>query len=158
LDRGLEMNGWGRFWVKATGVIAILLVVSVRPFGASAQDLQADGAQAVAAWVGAVASGDKDAVAAILAPEYQIVRDNGVAYDRAAYLASALPKIEGNPHFDELIATAFGDVMVVRYLLVVDETIGGATVETRAPRLTVFRRDGDRWLVTAHANFAVVGK
>ncbi len=44
--------------------------------------------------------------------------------------------------------------MVVRYTLIVAETVGGVTVERHAPRITVFRREGETWLVVAHANFA----
>jgi ketosteroid isomerase-like protein len=47
-----------------------------------------------------------------------------------------------------------GDLLVVRYWLVINQTIDGTPMAQRAPRLTVFRRDGDRWLVVAHANFA----
>ena len=57
-------------------------------------------------------------------------------------------------HQEDLVATAADGLMVARYVLVVDETLDGRTLTRRAPRLTVFRRDGDRWLVVAHANFA----
>ncbi len=56
---------------------------------------------------------------------------------------------------DDMVATREGDVMVVRYFLEVDETIDGVEVEHRAPRLTVFRKSGETWLVVSHANFAV---
>jgi ketosteroid isomerase-like protein len=55
---------------------------------------------------------------------------------------------------DDVVATADGDVMVVRYLLVISETIDGEPVTRQAPRLTVFRQQDGRWLVAAHANFA----
>jgi ketosteroid isomerase-like protein len=53
-----------------------------------------------------------------------------------------------------VVATASGDLLIARYQLVIQETIDGTPIAQRAPRLTVFRRDGDRWLVVAHANFA----
>jgi ketosteroid isomerase-like protein len=153
------MNRWTNR--LAAVVVAVVAVAALGAARASADDaaLQADGMQAVTAWVAAVASGDKDRVAAILAPEFQIVRDNGVAYDRDQYLASGLPKIAGTPKVDELVATMTGDVLVVRYVVILDATVsGGAAMQARAPRLTVFRRDGDKWLVSAHANFAAIGK
>jgi hypothetical protein len=44
--------------------------------------------------------------------------------------------------------------MVTRYVAKVRETRDGKVVETTAPRLTVFRKDGDKWLAVAHGNFA----
>lgn len=113
--------------------------------------------RAVKAFIEAVASADGQAIAAILAPEYQIMRADGVGYDREGYLAGGLPKIDNNSlewRFENLVATASDDLMVVRYHLVIDETIDHRPVTRRAPRLTVFRRDGEDWRVVAHANFA----
>ena len=59
-----------------------------------------------------------------------------------------IPAIEG------LVLTANGDLVVARYVLAVDEIIDGAQVNPFAPRLTVLRRDGDDWLIVAHANFS----
>ncbi len=125
---------------------------------AAGSGLQEEGSKAVAAWVAAVTSGDKSGVAALLAPEFQLVRDNGVAYDREQYLDGGLPKIAAPPPIGELVATGEGDVMVVRYVLTIDATVDGAPMQARAPRLTVFRRVGGKWLVSAHANFAAIGK
>lgn len=109
--------------------------------------------QAVTAFVGAVSSADVAALQAILAPEFQIMRANGVGYDREGYIASELPTI-GEWRHEDLVATAAGDLLVARYELVADGTLDSTPMVRRAPRLTVFRRDGDRWLVVAHANFA----
>ncbi len=149
----------GRFQAVAAAVaLAVLAALGVQRAEAQTADLQAEGLRAVTAWVGAVTSGDRETVAAVLAPEFQIVRDNGVAYDRDRYLAVGLPKIAATPPISDLVATGTGDLMVVRYVLVIDATVGGAAMQQKAPRLTVFRRDGDRWLVSAHANFAAIGK
>ncbi len=125
---------------------------------AGSADLRDAATKTVAAWVAAVTSGDEETVAAALAPEFQIVRDNGVAYDRAEYLAGGLPKIATPPPVSDLVATGEGDVMVVRYVLTISATVDGAPMQARAPRLTVFRRVGTKWLVAAHANFAAIGK
>jgi hypothetical protein len=50
--------------------------------------------QAVTVFVETVASGEVGALEAILAPEFQILRANGVGYDRKGYLASELPAID----------------------------------------------------------------
>ncbi len=154
------MAGLTRRAAVLAGAVAmpVALAIGTAPARAVGSGLQDEAGKAVAAWVAAVTSGDKSAVAALLAPEFQIVRDNGVAYDRAQYLASGLPRIAAPPPVSELVATGAGDAMVVRYVLAIDATVGGKPMQARAPRLTVFRSVGDKWLVSAHANFAAIGK
>lgn len=112
---------------------------------------------AVSAFVEGVHHGP-DAIAPLLAPEYQIMRSNGVGYDRAGYIGQGVGTVKSGPDFalDELVATQADDVMVVRYLLSVEETIEGKTVAKRAPRLTVFRKIDGQWKVVAHGNFASI--
>lgn len=112
---------------------------------------------ALATFMAAIASGDRAAIAAVLAPEYQIMRSNGVGFGRTGYLDEGAPtvKVLSPSRPEDIVVTRSGDVMVVRYFLVVDEIIAGERVDHRAPRLTVFRRHGDRWIVSAHANFGV---
>lgn len=111
----------------------------------------------VADFVEAVIAGP-DAVAPLLAPEYQIMRSNGVGYDRAGYINRGAGSVNARPDydFDDLVVTESGGVMVVRYFLEISETIGGNAVTRRAPRLTVFRKIGDDWKISAHGNFAQV--
>jgi ketosteroid isomerase-like protein len=114
--------------------------------------------RAVEAWAKAVASGNVDTVRQHLAPEFQILRSDGKGYDKAQYLAGGLPKIDSIIGVQDVVATEHGNLMVVRYMLSLKETVDGKAVQRRAPRLTVFHRDGDRWLVVAHANFAQLQK
>ncbi len=144
--------------LAAAGAMLAALGIGSTQARADDSGLQSAASKAVASWVAAVTSGDKSAVAAVLAPEFQIVRDNGVAYDRDQYLASNLPKIATPPPISDLVATGEGDVMVVRYVLTIDATVNGAAMQAKAPRLTVFRQVGGKWLVSAHANFAAIGK
>jgi ketosteroid isomerase-like protein len=136
-------------------VLAMAVVGGLIAFNAAAEEGSTMTAahQAVKVFVETVASGDVGALEAILAPEFQILRANGVGYDRKGYLASELPAID-KWRLEDVVATASGDLLVVRYWLVINQTIDGTPTAQRAPRLTVFRRDGDRWLVVAHANFA----
>jgi ketosteroid isomerase-like protein len=46
---------------------------------------------------------------------------------------------------------------VTTYSIKTDQTIGGQPVEAVSPRLSVFRKERDRWLIAAHANFAQIG-
>jgi ketosteroid isomerase-like protein len=120
----------------------------------SAISPEGEARKAVESWLGAVASGDKNRISSVLAPEFQISRADGSAYRAAEYLESDLPKITGSPAVENLIATGYGDLLVTRYQLTIDETIGGKAMKAVAPRLTVFRRSEGAWLVVAHANFA----
>lgn len=136
----------------AVKAIALVGVLAAAPAFAQS-GAEAEGA--VRAWLDAVVSGDPARLDAVLAPEFQIQRADGTGLDKAGYAdggAANLVEYE----LRDLVATRDDDIMVVRYLLVVSETISGQPVERVAPRLTVFRREGDRWLVVAHANFAQV--
>jgi ketosteroid isomerase-like protein len=138
-------------------VVLLLLLLAPSPAAAD-EALQREAEGAILAFVDAVASGDSAKLSAVLAPEFQIMRPNGVGYGRAEYLAQGAltVRITGAPTIESLVATREDDLLVTRYLLHVVETIEGKTVEARAPRLSVFRRVGERWLIVAHANFAAV--
>jgi len=123
---------------------------------AAAQSLHDTAKAQLVAFIEAVIGGPK-AVEKILAPEYQIMRGNGVGFDRDGYISRGVGpvSIERDFSHDEIVATRSGDIMVVRYMLRITETIDGKPVAKHAPRLTVFRKIGGKWMVTAHANFAV---
>ena len=113
------------------------------------------GKKAVDGWVGAVASGDPAAIAKVLAPEFQIVRADGTAYDAEAYLQSEFPRFPEPPQIGSLVVTGYGDYLVARYEINSKILLGDETELRHAPRLTVFRKGRDgTWLVVAHSNFA----
>ena len=87
-----------------------------------------------------------------LAPEFQLIRADGTRFDREAYLANPSSVTEYST--SDLVATASDDVIVTTYLLSVTVTIDDVTSTTTAPRLTVFSRHGEEWLLAAHANFS----
>jgi ketosteroid isomerase-like protein len=126
-------------------------------FGVSTAFAQSteDAGAAVEAWLDAVLVGTPEALSAVLAPEFQIQRANGTGHDRAGYIEGGAAQLAEFSASD-LIVTRYEDILVVRYTLVVSETIDGQPVERTAPRLTVFRYGDGRWLVVAHANFAEV--
>ncbi len=109
----------------------------------------------VVEFVEAIISGPAE-LAPMLAPEYQIMRSNGIGYNREEYLGIGLRKLSIKPSFspDEIVATSADDILVVRYILEVDETIDGVKISKRAPRLTVFRLIDKKWKVVSHSNFA----
>ncbi|HMN87121.1 MAG TPA: nuclear transport factor 2 family protein [Bauldia sp.] len=119
-------------------------------------ELAAEANAAIEAWFVAIRSHDPEKLRAIVAPEFQIMRADGSGYGAADYPTSKLPVINALPKVDELVVTKEGDIMVARYMTVIDSTRDGKTVEARAPRLTVFRKVGDTWLVVAHGNFAAL--
>jgi ketosteroid isomerase-like protein len=113
---------------------------------------------ALDAWLEAVFKRDPALLDAVLAPEFQILRADGTAHDKAGYMASALPVIEEMPQVDDLVVTGTPELFVARYLLVARQTRDGVAVEITAPRLSVFRKDGDRYRIVAHANFAALDR
>ncbi len=138
--------------------LATLMVLLPLATHAIAQEagLQAEGEKAVTAWVDAVVSGDVDRIRAILAPEFQIVRADGTAHDKESYLASNLPRFPNAPEVSKLVVTGHDDILVARYVLSTGGVRGEQGEGPQAPRLTVFRKEGDTWLVVAHANFAAI--
>jgi ketosteroid isomerase-like protein len=120
-------------------------------------DPAAAGKAAVDSWVGSVASGDKQALGRILAPEFQIVRSDGTAYGVEAYLQSELPRFPEPPEIGALVVTGYGDYLVARYEITSEVTIGSEQELRYGPRITVFRKGPEgTWLVVAHANLAAI--
>jgi ketosteroid isomerase-like protein len=139
-------------------VVSISLVAPAVSAQQSVADLEAEGLAANRSWWGALVAGTVPAIDAVLAPEFQIMRADGSSYDKEDYLGSRLPDVAAIPEFSQMVVTAHENLLVTRYYVTVQETRDGETVQAHAPRLTVFRKDGGKWLVTAHANFATLEK
>src|SRR5690606_38243249 len=105
------------------------------------------------AWLDAIIAGP-EALEGVLAPEFQIQRFDGTGFDRDGYIAGGLATVTEIHGIRDLTVTAYEDLLVTRYFLAISETIDGVAIEREAPRLTVFRKEGDAWLVVAHGNFA----
>ncbi len=118
--------------------------------------LEGDIRQSLEAYFAAVMSRQPDTVASTLAPEFQILRADGSTYDARSYPGSELPVIAAMPAIANLKVSSDGDVAIATYEVNVEQTRDGKTVEVEAPRLTVFRNVGGKWLVSAHANFAAI--
>ena len=136
-----------------TSVLLAASTVLAGPAAAS-EDLTGTARTALRAFIEAVRGGP-DALAPLLAPEYQIMRANGTGFDRDGYLGRGVGAVSIEPDFsyEDVVVTAHDGVMVVRYLMRVKETVDGEPVKHLAPRLTVFRQIDGRWKVVAHANF-----
>jgi hypothetical protein len=102
----------------------------------------------------ALRSGDAGNVDPLLAPEFQVVRSDGGAYDKQQYLQHSIPKIQRPPKFDDLVVTRNSDIVVTRMKLHIEEEIDGKRAESGAPQLIVFRITQRGWEVVAAANFA----
>lgn len=144
------------FFVGVGAVVSISALMPTRSAAETSASLNEAAAAANATWWDALVAGTPEAIAPVLAPEFQIMRADGSSYDRDGYLASQLVKVAAIPEFSELVATAEGDHLVVRYYANVEQTRDGVKVQAYAPRLTVYRKEGEKWLVVAHANFAAL--
>jgi len=137
--------------------LGLAAAAALPPSAAASQEVTEAEARAVLdPWAEALFTGDPAQVAETLAPEFQVLRSNGVGQGKEDYL-QALPKKAKRNVFSEIVATRGGEVLVLRYLSEADQVILGATVKGVAPRLSVFRQAGGRWLMVAHANFAPLG-
>ena len=139
------------------------LVVGVSGFAALSQAAVADAAVseteaqgAIDGFLDALFSGDVAKVGQVLSREFQILRSDGKSYDKASYLG-ALPKHKVRPTTSKLKVTGHQGIIVVSYIIKTEQTINGKSVEAVSPRLSVFHKEGGRWLIVAHANFAHIG-
>jgi hypothetical protein len=142
---------------------SIVALVGISTFAAGMASAAATGhisteeaLKALDPWADALFTGDPVVIEKVLAPEFQILRSDGRGHDKVSYL-KALPKQRIRSKFSDIIATGTGDLMVLRYRLGTDQTIEGKEVKGISPRLSVFRRKGGRWLISAHANCAALG-
>jgi ketosteroid isomerase-like protein len=151
-----------RKW-KFALVLAVLVAVGAvmvvgpgfAPVVAQAEDgLDAQARPAVEAWLDAVYKRDPALLDAVLAPEFQLMRADGTTFEKAAYVASTLPIFSTTPKVEELAVTGSAELFVARYLVTAEQTRDGKQLQTTAPRLSVFRKDGDKYLLVAHSNFA----
>jgi hypothetical protein len=120
----------------------------------SVAELNAEGTTALRTLWGALADRRPEVVDKVLAPEFQVMREDGSSDDKRDYIATGIPHVTSVPEISRIVVTAHGNVMVTRYVARVSETRDGKAVEKTAPRLTVFRKEGDKWLAVAHGNFA----
>jgi ketosteroid isomerase-like protein len=120
----------------------------------SVAEVNAEGTAALRALWSALVDRRPEVVEKVLAPEFQVMREDGSSDDKRDYVATGVPHVTAIPEISGLVATGHGDVMVTRYIARVRETRDGKVVEKTAPRLTVFRKEGGKWLAVAHGNFA----
>jgi hypothetical protein len=137
-------------------VLLTMVLLGACPHALSAQeaDLIAAARSNLSTLFEALRTGDPNQVRPFLAPEFQVVRSNGAAYDKEQYLKHSIPRIEGPISFDDLFVTRNGDIVVTRMRLKIQEHLDGKQAESGAPQLIVFRVTPQGWQVVAAANFA----
>lgn len=140
----------------AHALLLATALLSIWPHSLNAQepDLTIEARKALSVLFDALRSGDPNKVRPLLAPEFQAVRSNGAAYDKEQYLTHSIPKIEGQPSFDDLVVTRNADIVVTRMRLKIEERLDGKRAESGSPQLIVFRVTSQGWQVIAAANFA----
>ena len=107
----------------------------------------------VTAWLTALQRQDAKAIAASLAPNFQIERADGSGQNRAEYIAKPAV-VDTFVLGDEMTALQSGDTLTVRWSIKVSEQIGDNQFhDTEAPRLTTFVWQHGRWKILSYANF-----
>jgi ketosteroid isomerase-like protein len=128
-------------------------MVAYANLGQGSGEVAAEAERALQSFFDATYSQDPAQVRALLAPEFQLARSDGTGFLGASY-ADHLPTFTQRAQVSDLVASGFGEILVVRYRVAIGLVIDGKQAEAVSPRLTVFRRANGRWLVVAHANFA----
>jgi len=139
-------------------LVVLALAAATALSGSAAADdnaaLEAEAQKTLQTIFAALMTGDPEKVRPFLAPECQVQRSDGKGYDKEAYLALSIPKIAAMPVFRDLAITRNGDIVVVRLMIEIEETINGKVAERVSPQLMVFRITPEGWQVVAAANFA----
>ena len=138
------------------GGVAGLAIAAPAPSMAQNEASETEALEALDPWADALFSGDPAEVEKVLAPEYQILRSDGSGYDKVSYLR-VLPVQKVRSRFSDIVATRGPDTLVIRYKIETDQEIGGKPVIGTSPRLSVFRKEAEQWLMVSHANFARLG-
>lgn len=116
-------------------------------------DPNATGRELAAEFIAILSRKDAAALAAFLAPAFQIQRADGTSADKSEYLAADI-SISSSEMGDDVEAIQDGNVLTVRWSLKLIETIEGSpTSEVFAPRLSTFVWQDGAWRLLAHANF-----
>ena len=141
---------------KFAHALLLATALGIWPHSLNAQEpeLTSEAHKALSILFDALRSGEPNKVRPLLAPEFQVVRSNGAAYDKEQYLTQSIPQIEGQPLFDDLVVTRNADIVVARMKLKIQERLDGKRAESGAPQLIVFRVTSQGWQVIAAANFA----
>jgi predicted secreted protein len=139
------------------GLFVLFQLEEVTPEALDAATVAALGTELVTAFFDALQAGDADAIDAMLAPAFQLIRFSGERYDAANYLDN-LPVFEAYD-LGNVYATHDGDVLVVTYDVMTDTTMGDGEADfgALAPRLSVFQQIDGAWMLLAHANLAAAG-
>jgi len=129
-------------------------LVAFAALGTGINDVTGESGKVLARFFGALASREPDMVRAVLSPDFQVQESDGKGFGLEEYLSGNLPVWGSMPVVQNLVATSFSNTMVTRYMLKVEQTIGGKTVETLTPGMTVFQRINGEWRAAAHGTFA----
>lgn len=154
MKRAIVDRAFSPLTILAAALFAMALVWTLTPARAQESDLESQARAAIVKVFDALTSGDADKVRPLLAPEFQLVRSDGAAYDKEQYLATSIPQIDSKPVINDLVVTRNGDIVVTRMRLAIDEVLDGKQAESNAPQLIIFRITPDNWQVVASGNFA----
>jgi len=135
---------------SVVGCLTMFVACSSNP---NLEDPAATGRQLVSEFLTILGTEQATGLDAFLAEGFQLQRSDGTGASKAEYLKEH-PLVESFTLGDELVAVQQGDLLTVRWSVVVDETIEGTEFSSdEAPRLSVFVYEDDQWALLAHANF-----
>lgn len=100
---------------------------------------------------------DQAGLEAFLSPAFLLQRPDGTWLTKAQYLKA--PSVVAGFRVTNVHGTTTGDVKVIRYTAITDQTIDGKQITNApVPRLSTYVRVGDTWQIVSHANFSPIPK
>jgi hypothetical protein len=116
-------------------------------------DVDATARELVVEWMTILQKGDKAALETFLSPAFRLVRADGTAFGKAAYVANPA-KVDTYELSSAFEAAQDGPTITVHWAVEVSESFDGKPAGTaEAPRLSTFVWNDGRWRMLSHANF-----
>ena len=145
----LTLGGCGS-GASSTNVSASTVPASNAP---TLADHDQTGRELVIEFITSLQQSDIAATAAMLAPNFQLLRADGSYANRDDYLKNPA-KVTTFKLGESVVGMQYGDTLTVRWSTQIGEHIDGDPYsKVEAGRLTSFVWDGQRWLITSYANF-----
>lgn len=118
-------------------------------------DASATGRELATEFLTILKDADTAALDEFLDESFQLQRADGSGANKTEYLADPA-KITAFELGTDVVGIQQGDVLTVRWMLIVDGVINGTQIEKgEAPRLSTFVWRSGRWRMTSHANFVL---
>ena len=136
----------------------ILLLLVCANVSAEKNSNFSDAEKLINNWFSAMIEGNTDKAKDMLAPEFIGLDEEGIARNKQAMLSKKM-RLKSYKLTDFQFSQS-GDIIIVTYKNTgTEEMVGNqVTLNKPTPRMTILQKQGDKWLIVAHANLAPIKK